>query len=162
MSFLLVTGDASLQEALVEALVRDGDIVRVIEPDRERAARLKERKAFVAVGDPSDAELIERAGYGARTAVLADPVPVTNELLTAIAAARITRVVYAGRSRDAIDVLASAPLDHVVLKRKRGTLGRDRDLQLVVAAVIAADDVAGNPRVVVDLTKKNDLAQLSL
>jgi TrkA family protein len=160
VSFLVLGGDQSLVDAIVARLVADGDLVRVLDPNPTRIESIKQQGGFVATGDPTDADLVERAGQGARTAVVVEPVRLTTELLDAFAAARITRIVYAGRDTSNIELISAGSLDHVVLRRRHTPLRRRAEIPSIVAAVVAADDVAGTPRVVIDLSDKEALRRL--
>ncbi|MEA2477359.1 MAG: hypothetical protein QOC87_1558 [Actinomycetota bacterium] len=160
MSFLILGSDPPLVDAIVSTLVADGDLVRVVDPDPSRVEAIKQRGGFVASGNPADADLVERAGQGARTAVVVEPAPLTAEVLGALVAARISRIVYVGRDANTIKLISAGTLDHVVLRRRRATLRRTGEISSIVAAVVAADDLAGTPRVVVDLSDKSALEML--
>ncbi|MFN2594643.1 MAG: hypothetical protein ABR579_07120 [Actinomycetota bacterium] len=160
MSFLVLGGAPDVVDAVVTRLVADGDLVRVVATDEGRTESLRKLGAFVATGDLSDADLVERAAQGARTAVILDPGPVTAKLLDAMLAARISRVIYAGRDRGAIQLIGSRPMDHVILRRSRNPLRRPSELAAIVTAVVAADDLAGTPRTTIDLSNKNALEEL--
>ncbi|MDQ3877889.1 MAG: NAD-binding protein [Actinomycetota bacterium] len=158
MSFLIV-GEDNVIEAVVDALVGDHDLVRVVTQDAARAARLKDRGAFVAVGDPADPDLVQRAGQGARTAVLFDDTSITADLIDALSAARISRIVYAGRDADTVELVSHSGLEFVILRRRRRLFGK-RDGEMLVAAIVAADDLAGAPRLTIDLSDDAALGEL--
>ncbi|HEV3472120.1 MAG TPA: NAD-binding protein, partial [Actinomycetota bacterium] len=69
MSVLLIDPPSDVGEEIVTRLVRQGDEVRVVERNPTRASLWARLGAHVARGDPSDADLIERAATSCRTVV---------------------------------------------------------------------------------------------
>ncbi|MFN2390282.1 MAG: hypothetical protein ABR575_11865 [Actinomycetota bacterium] len=174
MSVLLIGLDWELGEIVVERLLGQGDEVRVLEDDPTRAAMWRTHGAHVATGHADDADLIERAAQGVRTIVLGGTLPVAHEVaLAAIQDAATTGrldvrvVVHAGGRRDgtaAARSLGEAGLEHVVvMERGRRALGRRSPTRAKVAeALDAADDLAGAPRMVLDLTEAEAWRALGL
>ena len=158
MSILLVDPPEALGEAVVRQLVHDGDEVRVVERSGSRYDAWRGLGAHVALGDSDDDDLIERAALNVRTLVLLDWDDVSRDKTEmVVAAARrsgVDRVVGPARKpdpriRQSLDDLG---IQYVVLVTKRRLIGGSLDPDLVAQAVSAADDLAGEPRVAVDLT----------
>ena len=156
MSVLLIDPLPELGRAIIELLLSEGDEVRVLTPN---PSEWEGFGAFVAPGDPMDADLVERACTNVRTIVFTfdqrkGQAPAVGAVLPPARSAGVDRVVVCSPSAEgAIEGLLEA-MDHVVLVTgRRGfvpkrTIAADR----VAAAVSAADDLAGNPRLKVDLT----------
>jgi hypothetical protein len=160
MSVLLVRANGPIGELLVARLVAQDDEVRVVEPAAEIVPEWEVLGARVARGDDTDADLLERAAQNVRTVVVIDdqagPVgEVIQPVLEASRAAKVDRIVLlAKRPDDAVnDQIASSGLDHVLMHvPKRRLLGRSRISAAAIAeAIDAADDLAGNPRMRLDL-----------
>ena len=157
MSVLLVHPDEELGGAIVERLIEDGDEVRVLVPS-EGSWRTK--GAFVATGDAMDADLVERACTNVRTIVFpfTDRKPHTSLLDAVVPAASragTDRVIVCtpAATDDLVRLLDASTSSYAVLiTGRRGFLpGRSVDPERVAAAVSAADDIAGEPKLVVDL-----------
>jgi uncharacterized protein YbjT (DUF2867 family) len=161
MSILLLAPPPGTADAVIARLVSQGDEVRVIETDSERADRWKALGARVALGSAVDADLIERAAQDARTLVLFDVHDRTTDLFeAAIAGASGTSVdrlilVGDGLAASCLQVVRGSGLDYVFLRapRQRDLLRRRRsDPAAVAEAVDAADDLAGHPKLELDLS----------
>ncbi|HEX2057227.1 MAG TPA: hypothetical protein VHI71_02565 [Actinomycetota bacterium] len=143
---LLAGLDAPVAGALTRRLLAEGDQVRAIVAPGEDADRYA--GAYVAAGHPADEDLVERAAQGARTIVLGDLNAATRTAaLAAAARAGVERAVLLGEGGE-----IPATMSWVVLVVPRSRLRR-RSLapEDVAEAVDAADDVAGEPRLVADL-----------
>ena len=162
MSVLLVGLDDVTGPVLIRHLVAEGDVVGVVEDDPSRAETWRDAGAHVAVGSPSDPDLIERAGRHARSVVVFESAPdgSTSVMEAVLEAARITpeppRVIVAGPVGDTtIAHLERSALDYVVLRTpapRRWRRGPSRpEPQDLAEAVSAADDLAGDPRLIADL-----------
>ena len=158
MSILLVDPPEALGEAVVRQLVDDGDEVRIVERNRSRYDAWRALGAHVALGDSDDDDLIERAALNVRTLVLLDCDNVSGDKTeTVVAAARrsgVDRVVATIRKTDRRiqQSLDGLKIQYVVLVTKRRLIGASLEPDLIARAVSAADDLAGEPRVTVDLT----------
>jgi hypothetical protein len=158
MSVLLIGLPDDVTACLIERLVGEDDEVRVLAHDDAGAWRA--RGAHIARGPEWDADLIERAAQNVRTIVLGD---VHREdpstfLATVVEGARLAsqtmRVVVVGNPREsALGALRASDLDYLVLTLPRaGVLRRSGiDPARVAEAIDAADDLAGNPRLELDL-----------
>ena len=161
MSVLMVAPDDVNGPAVVNLLVSEGDDVGAIVPDATMGERWKAMGAYVAVGSPDDADLIERAAQHARTIVLFNPVE--SIVRAAIQGARLAssspaRIVLCGQGGEtSIGTLEGSGLEYVVLQIpvKRRGLRRSPppEPERVAEAVNAADDLAGELRLVLDLTR---------
>ena len=155
MSVLIVGLDDDVAEALVRRLVDEGDEARVVVADRSDAPRWRALGAYVAFGDALDDDLVERASYGARTIALGDGAALAPALAGAQRAGA-DRVVLCRADVDDGDrrALEGSGMDFVVLlvPRRRRLVRRGRVAPVDVArAIDAADDLAGSPRVELDL-----------
>lgn len=166
MSILLIDPDPELGAAIAERLITEGDELRVLVPE---PGDWKRRGAFVAVGDPMDPDLVERACMNVRTLVFtfsSREVPVSL-LATAIPAARragTDRVILCAPRPEApaLRWLEESDGSYVTLATgRRGFLPkRTVEPQRVAEAVSAADDLAGRPRLTVDLTSEEEWMKL--
>lgn len=157
MSVLLVGLDDDVADALVRRLVSEGDEARVVVERGADAQRWRGLGAYVAFGDASDDDLVERASYGARTVAVGGGAALGAVLEGARRAGADRAVVC----RAAIDDAARAELersgmDYVALvtpRRRRIAAPRRRRItaEEVAAAIDAADDLTGSPRLVLDL-----------
>lgn len=157
MSILLVHPDEELGGAIVQRLIEEGDEVRVLVPNE---GSWRTTGAFVATGDAMDADLVERACTNVRTIVFpfTDGKPHTSLLDAVVPAASragTDRVIVCSPSppEDLVRLLDATTSSYAVLiTGRRGFLpGRAIDVERVAAAVSAADDIAGQPKLVVDL-----------
>jgi hypothetical protein len=164
MSILLVNTDARVTGPLIELLTAHGDEVRVVEDGGGEAWQALGAK--VARGSADDPDLIERAARGARTIVVMERRRKANEaaLETAIEAGKLAgvgRIILCTRQRTdrAMDALNSSGLQYVVLHaRGPGSFSRvvrsGTPVTKLAEAVDAADDLAGEPHLVLDLTEE--------
>jgi hypothetical protein len=173
MGVLLVGLSRALGEALVTRLLDASDTVSVIEDDETLAAAWTELGAHVAHGPPVDADLVERAAQNARTVVVvqragADLAEVTLAALRGAAAASpdMRIVLCAPRVDPSVaNVVVGSGLQHVILHtggRLTRVLRRDVDVAALAAAVDAADDLAGAPRLDLDLRERSSWSELGL
>jgi hypothetical protein len=159
VSVLLVTPPASIGSAVIERLLAQGDEVRVV-GDGIGSQEWRRLGAHVATGDP-DADLIERAGQGARTVVVFDePYP---EVIEAARAARIERLVSVTQrlTPQAKSELDASGLSYVLLLWRKRTL-RQISSKDIAEAVDAADDLAGDVKLELDLTDPNAWGALGI
>jgi uncharacterized protein YbjT (DUF2867 family) len=170
MSVLLIRAGGRIGETLARRLRAQGDEVRVVEAAGEPAEAWRRLGVKVAPGRDNDADLIERAAQGVRTAVVIDGESeaagdVIEDVVAAIAAAGVERVILCGRRPDQklVDAVRTSGLDYVVLTIAGGLLSRKRlSVEAVGEAIDAADDLAGSPRLELDLTRKESWAALGL
>jgi Trk K+ transport system NAD-binding subunit len=170
MSILLIRAGGPIGETVARRLRAEGDEVRVVEPAEEPAEAWRELGVKVAPGRDDDADLIERAAQGVRTVVVFDGESgpagdVIEEVVAGIAAAGVERVIVCARRPDqmVVDAVRTSGLDYVVLTVGRGLLSRKRVSDEDVAeAIDAADDLAGSPRLELDLTTRESWAALGL
>lgn len=150
MSVLLTGLEPELVVAIVRRLTGEGDQVRVV----ARAGTTYDG-AHMATGEPGDDDLVERAAQGARTIVAGTEGRVAA--LAGAARAGVDRAVLVGG--EAEDVPGSMSWVLLVTKRRfrRGPGADD-----VAEAVDAADDMAGEPRLVADLTTEEGWRALRL
>ena len=171
MSILIAEPDAEFGPELVRRLVSEGDEVRVLTRDSSDAEGWRSLGAFVAIGDPMDADLVERACQNVRTLVIVAPgrrrsTSLLQSLVAAAGAAGTGRIVVCTSDppTEMVEVLETSGLEYVVLNAgRRGFLPRKGpDMPTLAAAVSAADDLAGEPRMVVDLTTDEGLEAVGL
>jgi hypothetical protein len=142
----------------------------VVESAEEPAEAWRRLGVKVAPGRDDDADLIERAAQGVRTAVVIDGESgpardVIEDVVAGIAAAGVERLVLCGRRPDEmlVDAVRTSRLDYVVLTVGGGLLSRKRvSVEDVAEAIDAADDLAGSPRLELDLTRRESWAALGL
>lgn len=154
MSVLLVAPPAQLAGPIIERLIAQGDEVRVVAADAN-ASEWKGLGAHVAGGDP-DADLLSRAGQSSRTIALFDPSSeLAADAIEAAVAARIERVVavLTRRNPELNASLSETGLTYVLLLAGRKGLRRAPAPEEIAAAVDAADDLAGDVKLEVDLTE---------
>ena len=168
MSVLLVDPDEVWGPAIARLLIEEGDEVRVLTPHPLRWAT---RDVYVAPGDPLDPDLIERACTNVRTVVLTFlgrkvPMSLVDGVLTGATQAGTDRIVACAPSADTdlLRALNGGGLSYVlVVTGRRGFLPKvTAEAHAVAQAVSAADDLAGAPRLVVDLTTEDGRAELRL
>jgi hypothetical protein len=147
VSVLLAALAPDLAAELTRRLLEEGDQVRAIAAPGGAAPP----GAHVASGDLFDEDLVERACQGVRTIVLGDvPAEVRSVALTAAALAGVDRAVLVDTPPEGVP----EGMSWVALMLPRGRLlGRRKPLApgVVAEAVDAADDLAGEPRLVADL-----------
>jgi hypothetical protein len=168
MSILLIGLDDPLVEVLGRRLVAAGDEVRVLVTDGG-GDRYRNAGLHVATGDRlDDDDLIERAAQNVRTIVLGDlrSLEVMDAVVTGAKAADVSRLVAVVPTPldDLVTKLAESGLEYVVLVTGRRPLTRRRKLgdEPLAAAVDAADDLADELHVVLDLTSSASWAVLKL
>lgn len=172
MALLLMGVQGRIAEMLIERLLRQRDEVRVLENDKELADQWKSMGAHVAQGSYDDVDLIDRASTNVRTIVVGAPDDdALEERVAAVDEAvgprsHETRLVLLGTKRDR---RIQARLDRssyeyvYLIMRGRFRFGRGRGAPDVVAeAIDAADDMAGHPRLVVELGDPGDLRLLGI
>jgi hypothetical protein len=170
VSILLIRAGGPIGETLARRLRAEGDEVRVVVPADEPAEAWRELGVKVAPGHDDDADLIERAAQGVRTAVVIDGESgpageVIEDVVVGISAARVERLILCARKPDQmlVDAVRASGLDYVVLTVGGGLLSRRRvSVEDVAEAIDAADDVAGSPHMELDLTKNESWAALGL
>ncbi len=155
MSVLLAGLDPVCGEAVARRLVAQGDQVRVIVSPAGDVYAYDAVGAHVARGDAGDDDLVERAAQGCRTMVLGElPAQSFASAIEGARRARVGRVVVcASTSPEGLP----ADLSWVVLLvPRRKLLGRRRPPgpAALAEAVDAADDLAGEPRLVADLSRR--------
>lgn len=168
MSILLVDPDETWGPAIARLLLQEGDEVRVLTPN---PARWEGKGMYVAPGDPLDPDLVERACTNVRTVVLTStgrkvPLSLVDGVLSAAATAGTDRVVVCTPTTDPelMRALEAGGLSYVVLVTgRRGFLSKVTvDPVSVAHAVSAADDLAGQPELTVDLTTEAGRKELRL
>jgi NAD(P)H-binding len=170
MSILLIRAGGPIGETLARRLRAQGDEVRVVEAAEEPAEAWRRLGVKVAPGSDDDADLIERAAQGVRTAVVFDGESgaagdVIEDVVAGIAAAGVERVILCGQrpDRTTVDAVRTSGLDYVVLTVAGGRFSRKRvSVEAVAEAIDAADDLAGSPRLKLDLTRRESWAALGL
>jgi NAD(P)H-binding len=158
VSILLIDPLPELGRAVVERLVSEGDEVRVL---TSAPADWANRNAFIASGDPFDVDLVERACTNVRTIVFTfdrrkGQAPLMSAVVPAARNAGVDRVVVCAPVVDDAVGRLLVDSDHVVLLtgRKGFVPRRLVEAEKVAEAVSAADDLDGQPRLVVDLTSE--------
>ena len=162
MAVLLIGLDEELGTALIRRLRAQDDEVRVIEESPSAAARWKSLGAHVASGPEWDADLIERAAQNVRTIVVGPAHRRTpSTLMEAVIAGGEhatpgMRVVVFGSNIDdgVVAALRASVLDYVILLTPlKGLLTRRSKVSpdALAQAIDAADDLAGSPRLELDL-----------
>jgi hypothetical protein len=173
MSILLVALDEDLMPALIHRLTGQGDEVRVIEAEQSASDRWRSLGAHVASGPQWDADLVERAAQNVRTIVVGDRHDRDHtELMEALveggglASSDMRLVVVGDVLPPALSALRGSKLEYVILGSvvRRGLLGRKLRVppERLAEAVDAADDLAGHPRLELDLGDASAWRELKL
>lgn len=172
MSVLLLGLDEQRGPAFIRRLLDEGDVVGVVEEDPARAAQWKRAGAHVASGSPADADLIERAAQHARSIVVSLSERGASEAVVAavLEAGRLApeapRIIVAGSPSSEIEeMLRGSAFDYVILRLPaRRVLRRVPVLppEDLAEAINAADDLAGSPRLDLDLTSEPGWERLGL
>jgi uncharacterized protein YbjT (DUF2867 family) len=175
LAVLLVGAAGAVADAIVFRLLNQGDDVRIVARSPEEAGRWRELGAHIARGDPEDPDLIERAAQNARSIVaFEDDVGSHDALEAAIEGgmgARVSRLIVcctAVPGRWIRDRVSRTALEHIVLitgaNRRGSAVLRTRKVTTadVARAVDAADDLAGHPRLVLDLRRPEAWRALEL
>jgi CheY-like chemotaxis protein len=161
VSVLVVEPDDTNGSAVVRLLISEGDDVGVIVADPGAREKWKAMGAHVAVGLADDPDLIERAAQHARSIVLFDaPQDVVDAVIEGarMASSSPARILYcATAERHVRSGLEESKLEFVIIaipwesvglrRRKRQTV----EPRAVAEAVSAADDLAEERRLVLDL-----------
>ena len=157
MSVLLLGLEDALAQATAERLVAQDDEVRIalttpVEGDAWRA-----RDVHVATGDLTDDDFLWRAFTNVRTVVVGDSDGVGSEVFEVLPGAAkkagVDRVVVvAGEPEELVEGVLRQDMDHVVLRVRKGKIRRRAvETDDLAIAIDAADDLAGNPRLDLDL-----------
>lgn len=168
MSVLLVGFEGEEASAVIRRLLAQDDQVRLVEPDRSAAQGWRDQGAFVAAGDPADDDLIERAAYEARTVVLFDRSRpgIVEAVIAGSRMAGVGRIVLVtgDTGGETASALMASGFSHViVVLPKKSLLGRERITpERLAGAIDAADDLAGEPRLTVDLDTDEGWTELGL
>ena len=172
MSVLLIGLGESLTEAVAARLLGQGDEVRLVLAEETERERWRARGLHVAVGDMADEDFAWRACMNVRTVVAGDRSPVDRDMREALSGvlrkAGVGRLVVVGAGEP--DPLVSSlqtetELEYVILRfRRRGLLGAKDAVAPddLAVAVDAADDLAGAPRLDLDLTREPAWTELRL
>jgi nucleoside-diphosphate-sugar epimerase len=168
---LLVGLEGDTGEALVTRLLGHGDDVRVVESDPRRATRWRALGAHVAPGDPTDPDLVERAAEGVRSIVVIErgdaELRAVVEAVAIAARSSGARVIVGASVVDAATraVVIDAGIEHVLLSTsgaRRSPWARRAGVRSAIAAIDAADDLAGEVRLDLDLTQPEAWSALRL
>ena len=172
MSLLLVDGPDSMRwsgvaNELVDRLIAAEDQVRVLlreSGDAGVVEGLREDGVHVAFGDASNGDLLERAAQGCRTIVLFDPAgELVDKALEAARFAHVERLIVCARSARASPSLSDGGQSYVWLKgRPKGVLRPGLGWADYAAAIDAADDLAGDVKLDLDLEEDEAWAELGL
>jgi NADPH:quinone reductase-like Zn-dependent oxidoreductase len=175
MAVLLVGAAGAVADAVVSRLLNEGDEVRIVAIPSEEAERWRALGAHIARGDPEDPDLIERAAQNARSIVAFGNDAGSHDVLDAAIegglGARVGRLIVcctAAPGRKVRDRVSRASLEHIVLItgaiRRGSAILRSRKVTIadVARAVDAADDLAGRPRLVLDLRRPEAWRALEL
>ena len=163
----MVVGKGEVEPAVARRLLQQGDEVRVVVVDAAEKPAWVAMGTHVAIGDPTDDDLIERAGQSARTLVLfdahaSDPATVTAATKAA-AAADIERLILCAPdlSAEVLALVEGSQASYVALTYGRRLSFRGRaPVDVTAEAVDAADDMSGHPRLSVDLRQSEALGLL--
>lgn len=159
MALLLIRASGSIGEALAKRLVAQGDQVRVIEQSPEVLGAWEQEGIHVVRGDPGDRTLVAQAAHGVRTVVIMDDEAgdvsdVIDSVVAGTVQAGVGRIVLFGWDPPApvVDAVTNSGRDHVVINAGRKKLfGKKPSPEALAEAIDAADDLDGNPRLIVDL-----------
>lgn len=169
MSILLVALPEDLAAATVRRLVAQGDEVRFLASDRAGGEFARKLGAFVALGSPENFDLIERAAQNVRTIVFGDGLlgaEAGEGLFFGGKNARVGRWIYVCGIPDPAlrERMREAEADYVVLATgRKGLLGGKTPAPTAVAeAIDAADDLAGDVRLELDLNEPEGWTSLLL
>ena len=146
MSVLIAGLDAAVAAAVTRRLLEQGDQVRAVVGAGEDVTRYE--GAHVATGDVGDDDLVERAGQGARTIVLGEVGAAARAAALAGAArAGVERAVLIGEPGEVPAGMSWIALAVPRRMFRRGAVAPEE----LAEAIDAADDLAGEPRLVADL-----------
>lgn len=170
MSILLVGLSDEVTEATAKRLIAQGDEVRVLIPDRAGADALRAKGVHPAIGDVADDDLVERAAQNVRTIVFGPPVFETDDALALFeggAKAGVGRWIYVAPFLETdvhvLERLRTLP-EYVYLAAGKKSLIRRKVVipGKLAEAIDAADDLAGELRLEVDLTHEAGWRALKL
>ena len=173
MSILLIGLDQELMPGLIRRLIEQGDEVRVLDAAERLSDRWRSLGAHVASGPQWDADLIERAAQNVRTIVVGDqhdrePAELMEALVEGgvLASPDMRLVVVGDVAPKALASLRDSKLEYVILGsvERRGLLGRKVRVppERLAEVVDAADDLAGDPRLELDLGDESAWRKLNL
>lgn len=172
MSVLLVDGPSSMRwsgvaNTLVARLVAAGDQVRVLlrdAGDEGVVEGLREEGVHVAFGDASNGDLLERAAQGCRSIVLFDPPgDLMDKALEASRFAHVERLIVCARRERDIEALQDGKTGYVwLMGRPKGIVRGGVTWGDYAAAIDAADDLAGDVRLDLDLAVPESWTALGL
>ena len=160
--------EAQLARTLIRRLVQQDDEVRVVATENDDSEALRKLGAHIARGPLLDADLVERAAQNVRTIVVgAVEAEMMKEVLEGARVARVERIVLCAPDPpiEPVELLRAAPGQYVVLTyRRQRLLRRDKAFapESVAAAVDAADDLGGEPRLELDLNEASSWDALGL
>lgn len=163
----MVVGKGDVEPAVARRLLTQGDEVRVVVVDAAEKAAWAALGTHVAVGDPTDDDLIERAGQSSRSLVLfdghADDPATVTAALKAASAAGIERLILCAPdlSQEVLGLVDAARGSYVALiyGRRLSLKGR-ASVDVIAEAVDVADDMSGEPRLTIDLRQDTALGLL--
>lgn len=151
MSVLLVGFDRGLGVLLARRLVAQGDEVRVIEPGTDTTP-WTEAGAHVARGSAADDDLVERAAQNVRTIIAFGDRLEAAPIVAGGARAGVGRIVWVTGALPGPAAVTSAGIDYVIVRTARRRLPRTGiSPDDLAVALDAADDLAGHPRLALDL-----------
>ena len=175
MSVLLLGLESSFGSAVIQRLLDEDDIVGVIEEDRARGEEWKKFGAHVALGSPSDFDLIERAAQHVRSIVIvesgvSDSAAVVEATLMGarLVPGERARVIFVAAAPDPKieETLNGSEFDFLILRIATGKsfIRRSRPLapEQLAEAINAADDLTGTPRREIDLGSDEGWSALGL
>ena len=169
MSVLLVGVEDRFAAAIASRLIEQSDEVRIMLDSPVGRERWRERSVYVAVGDAEDEDFVWRATGGVRTVVAgAERLSGTAGSVLAGGAKRagVGRfIVLAADSEPGLPhELIEEGADLIVLRLpKKKLLSKEKLSPADVAeAVDAADDLAGSPRLDLDLSEPDAWRELRL
>jgi hypothetical protein len=157
VSVLLLGVEDALAKATAERLIAQDDEVRIALETPGQGDAWRARGVHVATGDPTDDDFLWRAFTNVRTVVIGDSDGVGAEVFEVLPGAakkaNVDRlVILAGEPDALVDGATREGIDHVVLRSRKGRIVRRAvEVQDLAAAIDAADDLAGNPRLDLDL-----------
>ena len=163
MSILLVGLPETFAVMLARRLLAEQDEVRLLLPEDADPEPWKKLGVFVASGDPTDADLVERAATNVRTLVLGEGVAELSEeglggLIGGARQAGVGRFVVCQRqpSSGLVEMFKAAGVEFVVMATaKKPLVGKGKTripISKLSEAIDAADDIAGRIQAELDLT----------
>ena len=165
MSVLLIGSAGELPATVAARMVAQGDEVRAIATDPALEG-LSTHGVRIARAPDLDADLVERAAQNVRTIVLFELDETTLEaVLEGAQAARVERLVVCSRSvpETVRELLRGCGIEYVVLEvPRKGRFRKGVPDEAVAEAVDAADDMAGELRLELDLNESDAWQTLKL